>query len=137
MNSRADPQIDSLRVPPHSIESEQSVLGGLLLDNAAWDRIADFVSADDFYRYDHRLIFQHIVKLINNSRPADVITVFESLTGTGKAEEVAKWQDDEYVRAIARERFYYVRPGEVPLERLKHAIPSFPTRSEIWLQLEP
>src|ERR1700681_400459 len=83
-----DPQLVQLRVPPHSIESEQSVLGGLLLDNAAWDRIADFVHADDFYRYDHRLIFQHIVTLINAPRPADVITVFDSLSGTGKAEEV-------------------------------------------------
>ena len=79
MNDRTDPQLDSLRIPPHSIEAEQSVIGGLLLDNAAWDKIADFVSAEDFYRYDHRLIFQHIVRLINNAKPADVITVFESL----------------------------------------------------------
>ena len=57
MNASPDPQIESLRVPPHSIEAEQSVLGGLLLDNAAWDRIADFVSGEDFYRYDHRIIF--------------------------------------------------------------------------------
>ncbi|MDF3036635.1 MAG: dnaB, partial [Paucimonas sp.] len=62
--------------------------GGLLLDNAAWDRIADFIGEDDFYRYDHRIIFQHIVKLINSSRPADVITVYESLSTGGKAEEV-------------------------------------------------
>jgi replicative DNA helicase len=52
MKKPADPQLDSLRIPPHSIEAEQSVLGGLLLDNAAWDRIADFLHADDFYRYD-------------------------------------------------------------------------------------
>src|SRR3569623_1963316 len=88
MNNRVDPQVESLRVPPHSIEAELSVLGGLLLDNAAWDRITDFVHQDDFYRYDHRTIFQLIVKLINNSRPADVITVFESLSSAGKAEEV-------------------------------------------------
>src|SRR4030088_2736658 len=99
MNNRADPQLDSLRVPPHSIEAEQSVLGGLLLDNAAWDRIADFVHQDDFYRYDHRIIFQHVVKLINNSRPADVITVFEALTSTGKAEEVGGLA---YLNALAQ-----------------------------------
>ena len=87
MNSRSDPQLDSLRIPPHSIEAEQSVLGGLLLDNAAWDRIADFVGEDDFYRYDHRLIFQHIVRLINNTRPADVINEFESQSSANKAEE--------------------------------------------------
>jgi replicative DNA helicase len=86
--TRPDPQIEALRVPPHSIEAEQSVIGGLLLDNAAWDRIADFVSEDDFYRYDHRIIFQQLVKLINNGRPADVITVYEALTNTGKGDEV-------------------------------------------------
>ena len=121
----SDPQLDSLRVPPHSIEAEQSVLGGLLLDNAAWDRIADFVRADDFYRYDHRIIFQHIVKLINNSRPADVITVFESLGSTGKAEEVGGLT---YLNALAqntpsaanirryaeivRDRFLALKPDE-------------------------
>ncbi|HJV82154.1 MULTISPECIES: replicative DNA helicase [Oxalobacteraceae] len=99
MNTRSDPQLDSLRVPPHSIEAEQSVLGGLLLDNSAWDRIADFVSEDDFYRYDHRVIFQHIVKLINATRPADVITVYESLSTSAKAEEVGGLA---YLNALAQ-----------------------------------
>ena len=99
MNNRVDPQIESLRVPPHSIEAEQSVLGGLLLDNAAWDKIADMVSADDFYRFDHRLIFQHIVKLINASRPADVITVFGSLTSAAKAEDAG---GITYLNALAQ-----------------------------------
>lgn len=82
-----DQEIASLRVPPHSIQAEQSVLGGLLLDNSAWDRIADFISEVDFYRYDHRLIYQQIQKLVSAGRPADVITVFEALTTLGKAEE--------------------------------------------------
>lgn len=99
MNNRADPQVESLRVPPHSIEAEQSVLGGLLLDNAAWDRIADFVSEDDFYRFDHRVIFQHLVKLINAAKPADVITVYEALTTSGKAEEVGGLS---YLNALAQ-----------------------------------
>ncbi|HZW12452.1 MAG TPA: replicative DNA helicase [Noviherbaspirillum sp.] len=99
MNDRADPQLEALRVPPHSIEAEQSVLGGLLLDNAAWDRIADFVGEDDFYRYDHRIIFQHIVKLINATKPADVITVFEALSTSGKAEEVGGLT---YLNALAQ-----------------------------------
>ena len=84
----ADPQLESLKVPPHSIEAEQSVLGGLLLDNSAWDRIADFISEADFYRFDHRLIFQNIAKLISATKPADVITVYEMLQVAGKAEEV-------------------------------------------------
>ncbi len=84
----SDPTLAALRTPPHSVEAEQSVLGGLLLDNQAWDRIADLVRVDDFYRYDHRLVFEHIVKLIDRSRPADVITVFESLQTLGKAEDI-------------------------------------------------
>ncbi|AMR78913.1 MULTISPECIES: replicative DNA helicase [Cupriavidus] len=84
----ADPQLDNLKVPPHSIEAEQSVLGGLLLDNAAWDRIADFLSEADFYRFDHRMIFQSIARLISATKPADVITVYEMLQVAGKAEEV-------------------------------------------------
>ena len=83
-----DPQLDYLRVPPHSVEAEQSVLGGLLLDNAAWDRITDVLSEDDFYRFDHRLIWQHITRLVGLARPADVVTVHESLASAGKAEDV-------------------------------------------------
>jgi len=88
MNAPSDPQVDALRVPPHSIEAEQSVIGGLLRDNAAFDRIADMMQPEDFYRYDHRIIFEQIVRMINASKPADVITVFENLTQLGKAEDV-------------------------------------------------
>ncbi|MCX7219312.1 MAG: replicative DNA helicase, partial [Burkholderiales bacterium] len=99
MKAPSDPQLDNLRIPPHSIESEQSVLGGLLLDNAAWDRIADFINEGDFYRYDHRIIFQAIVKLINASRPADVITVFDALTAINKAEDAGGLS---YLNALAQ-----------------------------------
>jgi replicative DNA helicase len=75
----ADSQLLSLKVPPHSIEAEQSVLGGLLLDNTAWDRIGDVLSVDDFYRDDHRRIFGHIARLIDQAKPADVVTVAESI----------------------------------------------------------
>jgi replicative DNA helicase len=83
-----DRQIAQLRVPPHSIEGESSVLGGLLLDNTAWDRVGDVVVDGDFYRYEHKLIFSAIGTLINANKPADVITVFEHLQSQGKAEEV-------------------------------------------------
>ena len=99
MNTPADPQIESLRIPPHSIEAEQSVIGGLLRDNAAWDRIADFMHAEDFYRYDHRIIFEQMVRLINSGKPADVITVYESLVQLGKAEDVGGLQ---YLNAMAQ-----------------------------------
>jgi len=86
MNSPvADPQFSAVRTPPNSVEAEQSVLGGLLLDNSAWDRIADRLIGEDFYRHDHRLIFQHISRLIEQSRPADAITVYEALQTSGKA----------------------------------------------------
>ena len=80
-------EVAKLRVPPHSIEAEQSVLGGLLLDNSAWDRASDLLSDSDFYRHEHQLIFTASQQLINASKPADVITVFEQLQSLGKAEE--------------------------------------------------
>lgn len=83
-----DRQVAQLRIPPHSIEAESSVLGGLLLDNSAWDRVGDLLSDRDFYRYEHRMVFSAIGILINASKPADVITVFEQLQNQGKAEEV-------------------------------------------------
>ena len=83
-----DRQVAQLRIPPHSIEAESSVLGGLLLDNAAWDRVGDLLTDQDFYRYEHRMIYAAIGVLINGSKPADVITVFEQLQSQGKAEEI-------------------------------------------------
>ena len=67
--------IEHLKVPPHSIEAEQSVLGGLLLDNSAWDKVADAVTEIDFYRHDHRLIFRSIAVLAEKDEPLDVITL--------------------------------------------------------------
>jgi len=83
-----DRQIAQLRVPPHSIEGESSVLGGLLLDNTAWDRVGDILMDNDFYRYEHRLIYAAIGVLVNASKPADVITVFEHMQSQGRAEEI-------------------------------------------------
>lgn len=83
-----DDEVARLRIPPHSIEAEQSVLGGLLIDNSAWDRAGDLLTDADFYRYDHKLIYAAIGALINQSKPADVITVYERLESLGKAEEV-------------------------------------------------
>ena len=83
-----DRQVAQLRIPPHSIEAESSVLGGLLLDNDAWDRVGDLLSERDFYRYEHRMVFTAIGTLVNASKPADVITVFEQLQNLGKAEEI-------------------------------------------------
>ena len=94
-----DGGIGSLSLPPHSMEAEQSVLGGLMLENPAWDRIADVVSGEDFYRHEHRLIFRSIAKLINESRPADVITVQEDLQ---RNEELEAAGGFEYLISLAQ-----------------------------------
>ena len=73
-----------LRTPPHSVEAEQAVIGGLLLDTAAWDQVGDSVSADDFYRPDHKLIFEAIGDLVAESKPIDAVTVSEQLDRKGK-----------------------------------------------------
>ena len=69
----------AISLPPHSVEAEQSVLGGLLLENSAYDRIADILTEEDFYRQEHRYVFRAIARLIELSRPADVVTVQEQL----------------------------------------------------------
>ncbi len=94
-----DRQVAQLRVPPHSVEAESSVLGGLLLDNGAWDRVSDLVQESDFYRFEHRMVFGAIAALVNLSRPADVITVFEHLLGHGKAEQIGGLA---YLNALAQ-----------------------------------
>ena len=87
MNHPNEPVEQNAKVPPHSIEAEQSVLGGLMLDNSAFDAIAGIVATGDFYRFDHRIIFEHIGKLIAATRPADVITVYEALAASGKVDD--------------------------------------------------
>src|SRR4051812_49892719 len=83
----SDPQLLALKVPPHSIEAEQSLLGALLLDNEAFDRVADLVTGEDFYRDDHRRLWRHIARLIEAGKPADVVTLsgsVEASEGKGK-----------------------------------------------------
>lgn len=84
----ADESINKLRLPPHSIEAEQSLLGGLLIDNEALDKVADVVSVSDFYRQDHQIIYQHIHQLIERSQPADIVTVGESLESNAELNTV-------------------------------------------------
>jgi len=84
----AEDSLESLKLPPNSVEAEQSVLGGLLLENEALDRIADILNQADFYRHDHRLIYVHIAKLIEQNRPADIVTVAESLENSAELSSV-------------------------------------------------
>jgi len=94
-----DSQLVALKVPPHSVEAEQSLLGALLLDNQAFDRVADLVSAEDFYRDDHRRIWRHIAKLVEATRPADVVTVGESIEAS---EDKDKAGGAAYLAALAQ-----------------------------------
>src|SRR6476646_9394330 len=94
-----DPQLLALKVPPHSIEAEQSLLGALLLDNQAFDRVADRVTGEDFYRDDHRRIWRHIARLIEASKPADVVTVSESVEAS---EDKDKTGGPAYLGALAQ-----------------------------------
>jgi replicative DNA helicase len=82
------PDPGQIRVPPHSVEAEQAVLGGLMLDNASWDRIADVVQSGDFYRRDHRLIFEGISELADRSQPFDAVTLSEFADRRGNLDAV-------------------------------------------------
>ena len=84
--SYADVATDSLRTPPHNIHAEQSLLGGLMLDNSTWDRIADVVVERDLYRREHRLVFRAITKLAEADQPFDVVTLAETLERTEQLE---------------------------------------------------
>jgi len=81
---------ENLRVPPHSIQGEQSLLGSLMLDNETWDKIADKVAAGDFYRREHRLIFEAISHLVEADQPFDVVTLAETLERTGNLEDTGR-----------------------------------------------
>ena len=86
--------------PPHSVEAEQAVLGGLLIDPTAWDNVADAVRQEDFYRPDHRLIFEAIGALAGNGKPCDVVTVCEQLERSGKLEAAGGLA---YLSSVARD----------------------------------
>jgi replicative DNA helicase len=83
----ADVITDALKIPPHSIEAEQAVLGGLLLDNESWAPVAERVSEADFYRHDHRLVFRAIGALAEAAKPCDVVTVAEWLESAGELDK--------------------------------------------------
>lgn len=97
--SYQDSATQALKVPPHSIEAEQSVLGGLMLDNNAWEQVADLLVEQDFYRHDHQLIFRGIAELMEQSNPVDVITLAEWHDQRGELDKVG---EVAYLGALAR-----------------------------------
>ena len=83
-----DSDLEALKVPPHSIEAEQAVLGGLMLDNEAWPNVVERLNSDDFYRRDHARIFRAVEMLANDSKPFDVVTLAEWLRGHEQLSDV-------------------------------------------------
>lgn len=80
--------VDELKVPPHSLEAEQSILGGLMLDNEAWERVSERVTEEDFYRQDHRLIFRTMQTMVDKGHPIDVVTLSENLNAIQKLDTI-------------------------------------------------
>ena len=87
--TRNDHKVEQLRVPPQSVEAEQAVLGGLMLAPDAYDRVADSLVENDFYRRDHQLIFRAIRELAERNKPYDAVTLGEWFESMGLSEQVA------------------------------------------------
>ncbi|MBA2654600.1 MAG: replicative DNA helicase [Gammaproteobacteria bacterium] len=87
-NKKSDSAVDQLKLPPHSLEAEQSVLGSLMLDNKAWDKIVDKVTANDFYSHSHRTLYQILTDLSRRNTPFDVLTVAEALKNIEELDNV-------------------------------------------------
>lgn len=88
MSNVKDKQVAAIKMPPHSIEAEQSVLGGLMLDNEAWDRVSEKVVEQDFYLRSHRFIFSAMLRLAESNQPIDLITVSEALEANQQLEDI-------------------------------------------------
>jgi len=87
-SAKPDMQVEQLKLPPHSVEAEQSVLGGLLIEAGAWDAVAELLTERHFYRREHQLIYRHIARLLEHAKPVDVITVAESLENAAELEKI-------------------------------------------------
>ena len=85
-HKNADPKVEKLKIPPHSIEAEQSVLGSMLIAPDSWDKVAEIVVEEDFYNRSHQIIYRAIVRLLTKSQPIDIITVSEDLEGMDELE---------------------------------------------------
>jgi replicative DNA helicase len=98
MAGSGDAVVQALKVPPHSVEAEQSLLGGLLIDNTAWDRLGGVLRDKDFYRPEHALIYKVITRLVGDNHPADVITVHDAI----KSEQGGDLVSVDYLNSLAQ-----------------------------------
>ena len=113
-SERRDPVAESLKVPPYSVEAEQSTLGGLMIDNSAWDQIADRLGEDDFYQNDHKLIYRAIRNLAQHDAPFDVVTLAEWLERNNQLEEAGGLA---YLGLLARDTPSASRKVSIDTER--------------------
>ncbi len=97
------PNAESLRTPPYSLEAEQAVLGGLMLENGAWDQIADTINENDFHLFDHRIIFRAIAELAYHSQPFDVVTLADKIKHSVEKSEVNSKNITVYMATLAKE----------------------------------
>src|SRR5690606_16262681 len=91
--------VSAFKVPPHSVEAEQAVLGGLMLDNAAWDNVAEILQPRDFYRHEHQIIFEVMMNQVEAGKPIDVVTLVGALDSLDQVEEAG---GIEYLSEIGR-----------------------------------
>src|SRR5579871_3798884 len=92
--------LEAMRTPPHSLEAEQAVLGGLMLDNATWEKVADRIREEDFYRQDHKLIFRAMSELAEHDKPFDAVTLAEWLQSHNRLEQAGGLA---YLATLARD----------------------------------
>ncbi|HEY3643756.1 MAG TPA: replicative DNA helicase [Gammaproteobacteria bacterium] len=100
LDQAANSALEAMRTPPHSLEAEQAVLGGLMLDNTAWERVADRVTEEDFYRQDHKLIFRAMAELADADQPFDAVTLAEWLQARNRLEQAGGLA---YLATLARD----------------------------------
>ena len=97
------PSAESLRTPPYSLEAEQAVLGGLMLENGSWDLIADILVEDDFHLFDHRVIFRSIAELVHHNQPFDVVTLSEKINHCAESANINTKNVTAYIATLAKE----------------------------------
>jgi replicative DNA helicase len=110
--------VAALKVPPHSVEAEQAVLGGLMQDNTVWDDVAEVLQPEDFYRHEHQQIFAVMMRQVDASKPLDVVTLVEALDSSGRTRQ-CRWPGipDRSGQSCPRYRQYFSAYTQIIRER--------------------
>lgn len=114
---QAASSVTTLKVPPHSVEAEQAVLGGLMLDNSAWDDVAELLQDVDFYRHEHQLIFAVMQRHVETGKPIDVVTLVEALDSLNELEAAGGVEYLSDLASHARGTANIIAYGQIIRER--------------------